>query len=151
MKNSNIIFVAGVHGAGKDSLCERLGPTIGGEHVTASGLIRKRKSLGVAKAIAGIDANQSILVEELEYFETNKPYILLDGHFCLFNTKFEIQLLPITLFRALKIAYILLLTCSPRVILERLNDRDKGESNLTLHNCENLQNAEVNQAKKVSS
>ena len=35
--------------------------------------------------------------------------------------------------------------------MERLNDRDKGESNLTLHNCENLQNAEVNQAKKVSS
>ena len=151
MEHRKIIFIAGAHGTGKGYICEKLAPIIGGEHVTASGLIQNRKTLGKAKAIAGIDTNQSILVEELEKIQTLAPYILLDGHFCLFNTNFEIQVLPISLFRALNINYILLLTCSPQIVVERLHDREKGESDLSLSDSESLQNAEVNQAHKVSS
>lgn len=151
MTNRKIIFVAGVHGVGKGYCCERLGPIIDGQHIKASGLIRNRKSLGAAKAIEGIDANQSILVEELEQYESEKPYILLDGHFCLFNTKLEIQFLPIALFRELNIDFILLLTCAPKLVMERLSSRDKGASNLTLLNSDKLQNAEISHAYEVSS
>ncbi len=59
--------------------------------------------------------------------------------------------LPPSVYRELKIAYILLLTCSPREIAERLVKRDKGKSNLTLINIEELQHAEVIQARKVST
>ncbi len=150
MLKRNIIFIAGVHGVGKGYCCKKLAPIIDGQHISASGLIRNRKSLGAAKTVEGIDVNQSILIEELENYKSDKPYILLDGHFCLFNTKLEIQFLPLVLFSELKIDSILLLTCAPKIIMERLNDRDQGSPNLTRANIEKLQDAEITHANEIS-
>lgn len=146
-----IVFIAGVHGVGKGYLCGRLAPMINGEHLTASNLIKNRKVLGEKKAISGIDENQSILVDELAAFKTEKPYILLDGHFCLYNEKHEIELLPEILFEKLNVAYIVTLICPPSTIMERLVNRDKNISNLSLNHIYKLQKFEIEQSHKISN
>lgn len=145
-----VIFVAGVHGVGKGYFCGKLASMIDGEHITASSLIKNRKVLGSAKAISGIDANQAILVEEFFKFYTAKPIVLLDGHFCLYNTEFEIEFLPPVLFNELNVSYIVMLTCSPSVVLDRLMKRDKNIANLSISHIEKLQNAELEHSDTIS-
>lgn len=150
MKDRHIVFVAGVHGVGKGYLCDRLAPMLDGVHITASSLIINRKELGEAKAISGIDANQAILVEELDKFKTTSPFVLLDGHFCLYNQEYEIQPIAPRLYKELNVAYIVMLTCTPTVILNRLIQRDKNVSNLSISHLDKLQNAEVEHSRLVS-
>lgn len=78
-----IIFVAGVHGVGKGYFCKMLAPEIDGHHVAASELIRNRKSLGTAKAIEGIDANQSILVG---FYPRSTDSLVKGNLSCSFNS-----------------------------------------------------------------
>ncbi|MDD2468893.1 MAG: ATP-binding protein [Desulfobulbus sp.] len=150
MKIRRVVFVAGVHGVGKGYFCDRLSLLIDGEHVTASSLIKGRKELGESKAISGIDANQAMLIEELGKLDVSKPFVLLDGHFCLYNKLYEIQPINRFLFKELNVAYIVMLICDPSVILNRLVQRDNNVSNLSMHHLEKLQNAEVEHARLVS-
>nr|VFJ42513.1 MAG: adenylate kinase [Candidatus Kentron sp. DK] len=150
MSNRKIIFVAGAHGAGKGHLCSKLAPRLNAHHITASDLIRNRKTFGEAKAISGIDANQSILVEELKVFETTSSIVLLDGHCCLYNTAFEIEPLPLEVFRALNVVCVILLTCDPAEIMARLIKRDQKTSGFSLERVERLQSAEQTHAREVS-
>lgn len=41
MKTSNIIFIAGIHGVGKSTLCKKLSSRYNIEHYSASELIKK--------------------------------------------------------------------------------------------------------------
>lgn len=146
-----VVFVAGAHGAGKGHFCTNLAPHINANHVAASSLIRNRKNLGDAKAISGIGQNQAILVEELRSFESHQPVVLLDGHFCLYDQRFNIEFLPSELFQALAINYIIVLTCDPDEILSRLYDRDDQKSGLSIEHVERLQTAEREHARCVSN
>nr|VFJ44608.1 MAG: adenylate kinase [Candidatus Kentron sp. FW]VFJ54223.1 MAG: adenylate kinase [Candidatus Kentron sp. FW] len=150
INNRRIVFVAGSHGTGKGYLCEKLAPWLDAQHVVASDLIRNRRTFGETKAISGIDANQSILIEELKAFETTKSIVLLDGHFCLYNAVFKIESLPPEVFRALNVAYAILLTCDPAVIITRLLKRDQRTSGFSLERVEQLQIAEQRHARKIS-
>jgi adenylate kinase len=150
MRSSNIIFIGGAHGVGKGHFCERLAPLVDGDHVTASDLIRNRKTMGPVKAIPGIDSNQAILVEELARYSTSKSCVLLDGHFCLYDTTMKLETLPIELYRALRVSYIILLSCLPEIILERLFLRDGNRSGLSLENIEQLRRAEIAHARRVA-
>jgi len=150
MKARPVVFAAGVHGVGKGYLCGSLAPIIDGEHITASSLIKNRKELGSAKAISGIDANQAILVEELAKFDTAKPVVLLDGHFCLYNKEFEIEFLSPVLFKELNVSYIVMLICSPSVVIDRLMKRDQNIANLSIFHIEQLQNAELKHSRVIS-
>ena len=150
MEAKPVVFAAGVHGVGKGYLCGKLASIIDGEHITASNLIKNRKKLGSAKAISGIDANQAILVEELAKFDTAKPVVLLDGHFCLYNKEFEIEFLPPALFKELNVSYIVMLICSPSVIIGRLMKRDKNIANLSIFHIDQLQKAELKHSHVIS-
>ena len=150
MTKANIFFVAGSHGVGKGHFCRKLSSLIDGDHVTASSLIRKRRKMGVAKAISGIDQNQSILVEELNRYRTSRSCILLDGHFCLYNTKMDIEVLPIELYKALNLSYIVLLTCLPAIIFKRLNQRDGNKSGLSQGDIDRLQDEEIDHAHTIA-
>jgi len=150
VENKRNVFVAGVHGVGKGYLCGKLAPMLDGVHITASSLIKGRKALGVAKAITGIDANQAILVEELAKFKAASPFVLLDGHFCLYNKEYEIEPIDVRLFKELSVAYIVMLTCAPSIILNRLVRRDNNASNLSIFHLEKLQNAEIEHSRLIS-
>jgi adenylate kinase len=150
MSSPNIIFVGGAHGVGKGYFCRRVAPLIDADHVAASDLIRNRKAMGPAKAIPGIDANQNILIEELCRYRTSKPFVILDGHFCLYNASMKLEILPIDLYRALRVSFLVLLICTPAVIVERLFLRDRNNSGLSLDDIGQLQKAEIEHARKVA-
>nr|WP_321465128.1 ATP-binding protein [uncultured Desulfobulbus sp.] len=151
VNNRRIVFVAGVHGVGKGYFCGKLAPILDGLHITASSLIKGRKKLGAAKAISGIDENQAVLVEELAKCKTASPFILLDGHFCLYNKEYEICPIAPCLFNELNVDYIVMLTCIPSVILDRLIRRDKNVSKLSIDKLEKLQTAEVEHSRLVAN
>ena len=147
--NKLTAFVGGAHGAGKGHFCSTLAPRIKAEHHSASSLIRGRKDIGPAKAIDGIDDNQTILVEEFFKVQATQDRVILDGHFCLYNLRMEIEPIPAEVYRLLGINHILLLTAEPEIIYSRLKKRDGSNLGLTLDQIANLQEAEALHAQKV--
>lgn len=150
MKNKNVSFVTGAHGVGKGYLCGKLAPMLNAEHITASSLIRKRKLLGPAKAVEGIEANQIMLIEEFFGLSTAKPIILLDGHLCLYDSRNKINALPVSLFLELGVKSIVLVVCDPNEIFARINKRDHGMSALSLNQLDVLQAAEKECSQLIS-
>ncbi|WP_148715043.1 AAA family ATPase [Chitinolyticbacter meiyuanensis] len=147
--NKITAFVGGAHGAGKGHFCSALAPRIKAEHYSASSLIRGRKDIGPAKAVDGIDNNQAILIEEFSKLQATTPRVILDGHFCLYNLRMEIEPIPAEVYRLLGINHILLLTAEPEIIYSRLQQRDGSNVSLSIQQVANLQEAEAQHAHKV--
>ena len=145
------IFVAGIHGSGKSTLCQELGPHLKTRYVTASSLIRRAKSLGSGKAVSDVADNQSILVSEFQELSKVHARIILDGHFCLLNKAGEIEALPVDIFRQLFITRVVVVTARGPVIHERLLGRDGSTHGLGVSDIEAFQLAEVEHARTVSN
>jgi len=102
-----IIFVSGIHGAGKSEISKALANLIGGSHVTAGALIRE--AAGVEgppaagpglKTVIDVPANQAHLLIGLEAYRRRitqshgeRP-IILDGHFCLLGSGDQVVDVP---------------------------------------------------------
>lgn len=151
MINRKIVFVAGVHGVGKGTLCKKIMSFSEVEHVTASDLIRQRKELNKRKGVEGLLDNQELLLQSLSELSFVNKTLLLDGHFCLFNSNMEIFNIPIELYKTINISNILLITSKPETIYERILSRDKGDSGLELQHISSLQKAEIEHATLISS
>lgn len=150
MQKAKLFFVSGAHGVGKGYFCKRLSYAIGGDHVVVSDLIRKRRRIGIVKGISHIDLNQSILIDEINQYTTPMPFILIDGHFCLFNSEMRVKILPIELFSELGLSEIILLTCLPSTIYERIKMRDKGGAGLSEKDIVRLQRNEIEHSHRVA-
>lgn len=144
------VFVAGVHGSGKSTLCDEVGPRIGAPCVTASSLIKRAKSMGSGKAVSDVADNQAILISEFRNLSKANTRIILDGHFCLLNQEGEIEELPADVFRLLSIKKIVVVTAEPQVIYERLLARDGSTHGLEVSAIEEFQRAELKNARDVS-
>lgn len=145
-----MIFVSGIHGVGKNYLCNKLKETTGIRHYSASEIIstQKEKSFSANKLVENIDENQECLLPVVEYLKTKCNLFLLDGHFCLTNDSGVIQRVPLKVFESLAPEAIILLTAEPEVIAERRKKRD-GIS-LDLNNLKDFQNMEIEYAKEVA-
>jgi adenylate kinase len=120
-----VIFIAGVHGAGKGTLAEQVSKKTGINVFTASGLITARKQAPVDHQKNVIDAkeNQEYLVSAvLEKAETHELFIL-DGHFSLWSRQ-SILPIPISVFQRLPIRGIVLVEESSEIVMSRLVERD---------------------------
>lgn len=119
------IFLGGIHGVGKSSLCEKIFIPFGYECFTASQLIKM--SGGVLrrdKAVANLDQNQALLVSRVRRQQKKSFRFLLDGHFVLKGMDGELQKIPLEVFRCLKLTKLILLTGNEQDIAQRLNKRD---------------------------
>ena len=150
-EETQIIFVAGVHGVGKGYFCNELAATIKSEHVIASDLIRKRKRVGREKHVANVNDNQLILIDELRNFKTDKHRLLLDGHFCLFGADKLIERIPLGVFKKLNVSSILLLVAPSSLINNRLINREDKKLDITIEEIEKLQASEFKWAQVVAS
>ena len=78
------VFVAGIHGAGKSTICRELARLIGASHATAGDLIRANATTEVTagvKAVPDVDANQELLLRGLAMHRAaSAAPLLLDGH-----------------------------------------------------------------------
>lgn len=144
------IFVAGIHGVGKSTLCGELAPRVGAYHVTASSLIGKAKKLGASKAVPDIEDNQTLLVKEYEKLSARHPRVLLDGHFCLLDECNRVEPLEVGLFRDLGVKKIVVAHCAPQLIHDRIMARDESAHPLNILGIESFQQAELEHAEAVA-
>lgn len=129
---NNIIFVGGIHGVGKTTLCKKLSRQLSIEHFSSSDLISMLDTQRIRqdKRVDDIQDNQNILLEAVEYFlDKNKVYFL-DGHFCLIDSDNSIREIPVKVFELLGIKGIIIISDNENEILERLRARDNRDYSL---------------------
>lgn len=119
-----IIFIGGVHGVGKTTLCESACSKFNVIHYSASDLIKKYSHIELPSnvRVKNINRNQDALISTInKHLDTNKNY-LLDGHFCLLDQDGEITKIPLSTFTAMSPMAIILLHDNPSNIYFRIQD-----------------------------
>ena len=121
-----IIFLAGVHGAGKTYLATRTAARFGLRHVTASQLIREelgRANWTQDRRVEDVGANQEALIAAVKRSLDASEELLLDGHFVLRGPHGELVRLDLTVFSQLGISATVLVEAPHEVVSERLAQR----------------------------
>jgi adenylate kinase len=127
-----IVFVGGIHGAGKTTLSRRVASLLSASHVTAGAMIRENAQAGTVvttgranKAVPDVDANQELLLRGLALYRARVAGpILLDGHFSLLRPTGEVVPIPLTVFRSIAPSAVLLVQADKAVVRRRLVERD---------------------------
>lgn len=145
----NIIFIGGIHGSGKGTICESIKSEIELIHLTASEVLKwDELSSQKQKLVTDIKETQNRLLTNLnKIVEENKTY-LLDGHYCLLNKNGRPEKISIQTFKDISPKKIILVVANPKTIKKRLENRDSKTYEISL--IEEFQNMEVNYAKEIS-
>ncbi len=143
------IFVAGIYGVGKSTLCNNLSKELGIPAYSAGDLISSvnGEHYGANKAVTDKMSNQAILTSQVQKLLENTSQILLAGHFCIFDRDNNIDYLSESVFSNLEIERILLLKAPISTILKNLSLRDNKE--YTQEQILSLYNAEDERAKEI--
>jgi adenylate kinase len=146
----NIIFVGGIHGVGKTTLCEHLCSKLNIEHHSASSLISKIKQVEFSsnKQTSDVKENQDDLIVAINKFLSPNKHYLLDGHFCLLDTHKNVIKIPKSTYTAMSPIAIILLHDDITNIYSRLAGRDKEHHSMDL--LELFQEKEISYSKTIS-
>lgn len=148
--DNNIIFVAGIHGVGKTTLCKYIFQKYNIKHYTASTLIAEAKERPFTTLfIKDIDKNQTTLINAVNQIRDENQEYILDGHFCLLNEFKSIERVPPKTFELLGIKTIIVLTENINTIYTRLKDRSGIEYSLDM--LYKLQEDELDYSYEISS
>lgn len=146
-----VLFVAGVHGVGKTTLCTEYANNHGLLHKSASELIREEKEVAISrtnKLVKDVSGNQQLLINAVERIRATGKTLLLDGHFALMNKARKIEALPAKVFADLRIDGIVVIRDRASSIALRLRQRDG--CGFDPKEILALQSAEIEQSKLVS-
>ncbi|KIL39596.1 hypothetical protein SD70_18880 [Gordoniibacillus kamchatkensis] len=143
---NNIIFIGGVHGVGKTTICNELVSTHQIPAYSASRIISELKNQNFPqdKLIPDIDINQALLIEGLKDVKAREKAFILDGHFCLINEKRTVSKIPETVFQQIKPIACIVVSDAVNNIVERLKMRDSIHYEPAF--IENFQDEEINHA-----
>lgn len=149
MRKSKIIFVGGVHGVGKTTICNTIASKFNIQHFSASNLIsiEKEEQLLLNKQVENVAGNQDILVTAIEKYLNSDNWYLLDGHFCLLNKNNEVTKIPYPTYQAICPRAILVLIDEPENIYQRLISRDSIKYELAL--LRSFQKQEIDYAEYI--
>ena len=149
MNNRKIIFVGGIHAVGKGTVCKELAEKFNFEHLTASQVLKWNEiSDSKNKKVQNFTTTQDRLLTNLNrIINPNKKY-LLDGHFTLLNSNGEPEKIDESTYIGIQPEFIILLTCEPKIIFERLKQRDDSIYKLSV--LEKMQKMEVEHANYIS-
>ncbi|NLP35938.1 MAG: AAA family ATPase [Clostridiales bacterium] len=152
MLKNNIIFIGGVHGVGKSTLCKKISTELSIKHFSSSELISMVDSSKVRtdKKANDIKGNQNLLLEAKKLFLNEDRIYLLDGHFCLIDDKYLIKKIPMNLYESLGIRGIIILTDDDGMILKRINYRDGYNSMYSLEFIRDFQQKEISYGKLIA-
>lgn len=145
-----MIFVSGIHGAGKSYFCNLVKTKLHIEAYQSSKLISERKSeyFSKNKKVLDIDYNQDYLIQAVEELNLlGKPY-LLDGHFCLQDESGKITRISKQVFIDLNPHAIILLTEKPEIIIDRRKNRDGLDVGIV--ETEKFQEEEMRYSKEIA-
>lgn len=121
-----IIFVAGVHGAGKTFATKPACRKLGLVHATASQLIKEERGQATwdgAKMVSEVGHNQAALISAARRIRKSGATLVIDGHFVLRRAPGIHERLSIDVFRALECSSVLLIRSPVPVLLDRLHAR----------------------------
>lgn len=126
------IFIAGVYGTGKSTMCSTLSKMLHIPAFSAGDLISSinGEKYGANKAVTDKDGNQALLVERVQQLFKKNEKIIIAGHFCIFNTDAGIEILPESVYHALNISQIILLETNTKTIISNLRRRDGRDYSL---------------------
>lgn len=143
-----VIFVGGIHGVGKSSLCAEVEASLGVAHHTASRIIKSAVHGALAcktKVVENMNDNQRLLIDGFRESRKSATHILLDGHWTLQTSK-GFEPIPVGVFRHLQINAGILVVDDGQAISDRAMKRD-GRSlsvaELTLHQSIELAHAQL--------
>ncbi|MDC7291798.1 ATP-binding protein [Blautia schinkii] len=145
-----MIFVSGIHGAGKSYFCDLVKEQLHIDAYQSSKLIseRKHEEFNNNKRVLGIDSNQDYLIQAVQELNSlGKPY-LLDGHFCLLDQDGKITRIPKQAYIDLKPHAIILLTEKPKIIIDRRKIRDGLD--VEIARTEKFQEEEIRYSKEIA-
>jgi len=149
-KKPFLVFLAGVHGVGKSTLCRTTFGLTGFHCVSASSIIKSRAGEVYSdKSVGAIDDNQRKLIEGVDSLRLQYARLVIDGHFALLNKERQVERIAAPVFRAIRPDLMILLYDDPSEIAMRLSHRDgrKWESEL----IEWMQNEERVHAELVAA
>lgn len=147
---NSIIFVAGVYGVGKSTLCDKLSTLLDIPAYSAGDLISKINGeiYGKNKAVKDKNANQDILINAVQEKLSKNPQFILAGHFCIFTADNNVDILPEDVFSRLNISRIILLETSEETVLKNIKKRDN--KCYSYEDISRLIEAEKRQAEEVA-
>ncbi|MBW8201748.1 ATP-binding protein [Flagellimonas abyssi] len=149
MNFREIIFVGGIHAVGKGTVCKELAQKFDFEHLSASQVLKWNEISDLKnKKVQNFSSTQDRLLTNLnKIIEPNKTY-LLDGHFTLLNSNGKPEKIDESTFIGIQPKFIILLTCEPQIIFERLKQRDDSVYKLSV--LEKMQQMEIEHANYIS-
>ena len=120
------VFIAGVYGTGKSTMCSVLAEMLHIPAFSAGDLISaiNGEQYGANKAVSDKNNNQILLAERVRQLTQKNQKIILAGHFCIFNADNEVEVLPESVYPALNISRIILLEADIQTIISNLRRRD---------------------------
>jgi adenylate kinase len=146
---NNLIFIGGIHGVGKGTICKEISRVTNANHIIASDLLKWYEISNVDnKNVANIKFTQDRLVTGLNKVINKNELPLLDGNFCLFNSIGETEKIPKETFIKINPRLIAIVTTSVNKIQERLQNRDGKIYNLD--KLKEMQITEMNYAKQIA-
>ena len=124
--NGSTIFVAGVYGTGKSTICSALSSRLCILAFSAGDLISviNGEQYGANKTVVDKNRNQDLLAESVQALNRQNKQIILAGHFCIFNTVNGVDVLPESVYYSLNIVQIILLEADVQKIAANLFQRD---------------------------
>jgi adenylate kinase len=146
---NNIIFIGGIHGVGKGTICQKLSERYNFIHISASEVLKWEEiSEKENKNVKNFQSTQERLIYGLnEIIKPDKKY-LLDGHFCLLNSEGFPESIPEVTFSDINPSAIVIITCDLKTILNRLQNRDSRLYDITI--LRKMQKLELESAEKIS-
>lgn len=120
------IFITGVYGVGKSTLCRELSKRFRFEYLKSSYLIYEylKKQPPKDKRISDIGGNQNALIKALRDHVSMESDQILEGHTCLLNEQNVVKRIPEEVFDQLDLSGIILVTRDIFAVSNDLCSRD---------------------------
>jgi len=145
----SMLFVGGVHGVGKSTICQKAFGPLGYQCKTSSSLIAAHgKRVDKKKRVSDVSDNQVALLEQLQSAKEQYCRLLLDGHFTLINSQGQIEPIDPTVFETMKPGRLILIKGDAEEISRRLAARDGNKWDSSF--LKTFQSAEEEHARYVS-
>lgn len=146
---NKIIFIGGIHGVGKGTICKEIASKTDLIHITASEILKWNEiNSSDNKFVVNISSKQELLIVGLKnLIEKDKQY-LLDGHFCLLDSNGIPNRIDEETFDIINPKIISIVIDSVDKIVCRLEKRDNKKYDIKILN--ELQKMEIEYAKYLS-
>lgn len=146
---NNIIFIGGIHGVGKGTICKKIASKTDLIHITASEILKWDEiSSSDNKLVNNISSTQERLINGLKSLIKNDKRYLLDGHFCLLNSNGIPCKIDEDTFDSINPKIISIVIDDIGKIVDRLEKRDNKKYDIKI--LDELQKMEIEYAKDLS-